>query len=294
MPASGVAWSEDIVATAHHVVERDEEIKVGLPDGTTVSATLVGRDPTTDLAALRIEAGGLTPPERAELDDVRVGNLALALGRPGQTVQATLGVVSALGKGWRTPSGGQIDRYFQNDAAMYPGFSGGPLVAASGQVLGINTSALLRGISVAVPVATVSRVVETLLEHGRVRRGFLGVGLQLVRLPEAAAAELGQETGLLLVSVESGSPAEKGGLLLGDTIVTVSSGPVRQLDDLMALLGPETVRATVTVRIVRGGQLSELSVAVGERTGRPGGDSSHQRGRKGPWGWHGGGPRRGE
>jgi S1-C subfamily serine protease len=266
LPASGIVWSADgLIVTAHHVVRRDDQIRVGLPDGETVAATLVGRDPTTDLAVLRAEASGLTPAAWAAPDELRVGHMVLALGRPGRTVQATLGIVSALGDAWRTPAGGQLDRYLQTDVVMYPGFSGGPLVDPAGKVLGLNTSALLRGVSLAVPASTVQRVVDVLLAHGRVRRGFLGVGTQPVRLPEEIAADLDQETGLLLVSVNRGGPAGKAGLVLGDTIVGLDGERVRHLDDLAALLSSDRVGAEVPVRILRGGQVQELSVVIGER-----------------------------
>jgi S1-C subfamily serine protease len=265
LPATGIVWSSDgVIVTAHHVVTEDEGIGVGLPDGQTVLAALVGRDPTTDLAVLRAEATDLTPPDWVDLESLCVGHLALALGRPGKTVQATLGIVSALGKDWRTPAGGRLDRYLQTDVVMYPGFSGGPLVDVTGQVLGLNTSALLRGISLTVPVATVRRVVETLLTHGRVRRGYLGVGIQPVRLPEALGKELGQETGLLLVQVKSSSPAEKGGLLLGDTIVALDDQPIRHHDDLLAHLTGDRVGTAVSMRIVRAGQVQDVTVAIGE------------------------------
>ena len=265
LPATGIVWSADgVVVTAHHVVTKDESIGIGLPDGQTVPATLVGRDPTTDLAVLRAEVTDLTPPQWADLESLRVGHLTLALGRPGKTVQATLGIVSALGKDWRTPAGGRLDRYLQTDVVMYPGFSGGPLVDVTGQVLGLNTSALLRGISLTVPVDTVRRVVETLLTHGRVRRGYLGVGIQPVRLPEALGEELGQETGLLLVQVKSGSPAEKGGLLLGDIIVALDGQSIRHHDDLLAYLTGDRVGTAASMRIVRAGQVQDVTVAIGE------------------------------
>jgi S1-C subfamily serine protease len=247
------------------VVESDENISVGLADGRSVAAKLVGRDPTTDLAVLRAEATGLKPPAWAEADSLRVGHLVLALGRPGKTVMATLGVVSALGESWRTPAGGLLERYLQTDVVMYPGFSGGPLVDAGGKVLGLNTSALLRGISLTVPASSLRKAVETLLTHGRVRRGYLGVGSQPVRLPSALAGQLDQETGLLLVSVEPDSPAEQGGLLLGDVIVALEGQPIRHLDDLLASLSGDRVGASVLVRIVRGGKVQELKVVVGER-----------------------------
>ncbi len=265
LPATGIVWSADgVIVTAHHVVEQDENIGVGLADGRTVRAALVGRDPTTDVAVLRAEASGLAAPAWAAADQLRVGHLVLALGRPGHTVMATLGVVSALGQSWRTPAGGQIDRYLQTDITMYPGFSGGPLVSSGGEVIGLNSSALLRGVSITVPAATLRQVVQSLLAHGHVRRGYLGIGAQPVRLPAGLAQELGQETGLLLVSVEPGSPAEAGGLVLGDTIVALAGERVRHLDELLALLGGDRIGATTPVRIVRGGKVEERTVVVGE------------------------------
>ncbi len=267
MPASGVLWSSDgLIVTTHHVVEQDKKINVGLPDGKAVVATLVGRDPTTDLALLRARASDLAPPTWTGPDTLQVGHLVLALGRPGKTVQATLGIISALGGSWRTRGGGQIDRYLQTDVVMYPGFSGGPLVNATGHVVGINTSALLRGTSLALPTTTVRRVVEDLMAHGQVRRGYLGVGTQPARLPAALAEQLGQKTGLLLVSVEPGSPAERGGLFMGDTVVALDDQPMRHPDELLAFLSGDRVGATVAVRIVRGGQLQDVQVIIGERS----------------------------
>lgn len=268
LAASGIVWSADgVIVTAHHVVQREDNLKVGLSDGRTVSATLVGRDPATDLAVLRADAQNLAPLAPAtDVQAMQVGHLVLALGRPGETVQATLGIISALGESWRTPVGGLFDHYLQTDVVMYPGFSGGPLVNAAGALLGLNTSALAQGISLTVPTATIQRVAEMLLKHGKVRRGYLGVSTQPVRLPAGLAQQVGQETGLLLVAVEPGSPAEQGGLLLGDTIVTLENSPVQQHDDLLALLGADRVGAKVSIRIVRGGQVQDLSVVVGERS----------------------------
>jgi S1-C subfamily serine protease len=265
MPASGIAWSGDLIVTAHHVVESDDNIEIGLPDGRVASAALVGRDATTDLALLRVDGATLTPPTWLEDGDLRVGQLALALGRPGRTVQATLGVISALGDGWRTGAGGQINRYLQTDVVMYAGFSGGPLVDVAGRVAGLNSSALARGVSVSLPTATVRRVVETLLAHGKVRRGYLGVSTQRIRLPGLVAEQVGQETGLLVNQVVEGSPAERAGLFLGDTIVAVAGEGVRHHDDLLARLSGDRVGAGVPFRIVRGGQVMDVTVVIGER-----------------------------
>jgi S1-C subfamily serine protease len=267
MAASGIVWSDDgLVVTANHVLKQDTGVGVGLPDGSRVKGELVGRDPSTDLALIKVAAAGLAPAPRSSTDsDLQVGHLVLALGRPGRTVQATLGIVSALGDSWRTGAGGQIDRYLQTDVVMYPGFSGGPLVSAQGQIIGLNTSALLRGVSLALPVATLERVAGTLLAHGHMRRGYLGVSTQPVRLPEAAQEELGQETGLLIVSVEVDSPAAQGGLVMGDAIVGLDGEIVRHHDDLLGLLSGERVGNKVPVRIVRGGEMRTVNVTIGEK-----------------------------
>jgi S1-C subfamily serine protease len=267
MSATGIVWSADgVIVTAHHVVTRDENLRVGLPGGETVSAALVGRDPSTDIAVLRAESGGLTVPAWLDSTALKVGQLVLALGRPGRTVQATLGVISALGDNWRTPGGGEITRYVQTDVVMYPGFSGGPLINASGEVLGLNTSALARGVSVAVPAETIRRVVETLLAHGHIRRGYLGVSAQPVRLPDALAQQLDQETGLMLIGVEEDSPASHGGLLMGDVIVALDGHAIRHMDDLQALLSGDRVGKSWPVRVMRGGALTEVAVMIGERS----------------------------
>jgi S1-C subfamily serine protease len=264
--ASGIVWAADgLIVTANHVVERDDNLRVGLPNGDRVNTSVVGRDPSTDIAVLRAEASGLTPAAWAAHDDLAVGHIVVAIGRPDASIQATLGIISALDEGWRTMAGGAIDRYVQTDVVMYPGFSGGPLVSAGGPFVGMNSSALMRGASVTLPASTLQRVVDSLVSHGKVKRGFLGVSAQPVRLPEAVASMAGQETGLLVVSVEGGSPADKGGLLLGDVLVSLETDRVRHMDDLMSALGGDRVGKRVNVRVLRGGQMIDLNVEIGER-----------------------------
>jgi S1-C subfamily serine protease len=263
LPASGIAWSEDgIIVTAHHVLERDDEIGVGLPDGTHAEAAVVGRDPSTDLAVVRLKGSRLQAPTWAQSASARVGHLVLALGRPGERALATLGVVSALGDAWRTPAGGSIDRFFQTDVVMYPGFSGGLLIDASGKGLGLNTSGLARGLSLTIPVETLRRTVEMLLKHGRVRRGYLGVGAQTVRLPESAG---GQATGLMLASVEPGSPADRAGLVLGDVLLSLDGVRLEGMEDLLNALGADRVGKSVALELLRGGQPKSVRVEIGER-----------------------------
>ncbi len=266
LAATGVIHTADgIIVTSNHVVERDENVRVGLADGSVVPAALVGRDPSTDIAVLRVNANGLTPANWDVNNQSKVGHLVLALGRPDSSVQATLGVISALGEGWRTPMGGYIDAYVQTDVTMYPGFSGGPLLNVGGYFVGLNSSALARGVSLTIPAETIARVAGTLLQHGHVKHGYLGVSAQPVRLPGNVAQSVGQETGLLLVAVEEGSPADKAGLAMGDTIVSLDGSAVRMMDDLMGLLTGDRVGKSVPVKIVRGGQIQESHVTIGER-----------------------------
>lgn len=267
LPASGFVWSADgVIVTAHHVVEQDENIEIGLADGKTATAKLVGRDPTTDIAVLRAQGAALTSRALSEIANLRVGHIVLALARPGQNVMATMGIVSALGDKWRTPMGGLYDRYVQTDVAMYPGFSGGALVDALGQVVGLNTSAVVRDTTISIPVPTLQRVVETLLSHGKVRRGYIGVRSQPVKLPEKMAQQLKQESGLLLLSVEANSPADRGGLAMGDTIVGIDNEPIRHIDQLLATLSDDRIGKVVDVSVLRGGQVQKLKVTVGEQS----------------------------
>ena len=260
LPASGVVWSSDgLVVTANHVVQRDRGLRVGLADGQELEASIIGRDPGTDLALLQAEVGGLTVPNWTSTADLKVGHLVLALGRP------HLGVVSALSDGWRTPIGGAVSRYLQTDVVMYPGFSGGPLLGAQGALWGINTSALLRGVSITLPTETVEQVVADLVEHGRIRRGFLGVAAQPVDLPAALVETLDQERGLLLVSVEPDSPAEEAGFTLGDTLVGMQGEGIQSLEDLMHQLSGDRVGSDVSAQLIRGGELIEKKVRIGER-----------------------------
>lgn len=265
LPASGILWGESgLVVTAHHVLERVEGLTVGVVGGGSYPAQLVGRDPGRDLAVLRMEMEGLDSADWTEDEGIKVGHLCLALGRPGEGIQATLGIVSALGEGWRTPMGGGIDRYLQTDVVMYPGFSGGPLVNMEGKFLGMNTSAI-RGVSLAVPYRTLERVVPMLVEHGGVRQAYLGVGVQPARLPRKLAEDLDQRTGLLVISVEPDSPADKAGITLGDTLIRLEGSSIRHLDGLLAELHADRIGKVVELEVLRGGQMAAVEVKLVER-----------------------------
>lgn len=266
IPASGIAYTSELILTADHVVEREEDIAILLPDGSQVPATIAGRDSGSDLALLRLKQAAAVAAQPAP-EDARVGQLVLALGRPSpEGIQASLGVISAVGGPVRT-GGGLLDRYLRTDATPYPGFSGGPLIDGDGRVVGVNTSGLARGASLAIPVSLAWQVADALVKHGRVRRGFLGVRSQPVALPAAQQRILGREqaSGLLLVGVEDGSPADAGGLLVGDIIVALNGQPLSDPDELAALLVGEIVGKPTPIQVLRGGQPVTVQVTIGER-----------------------------
>jgi S1-C subfamily serine protease len=263
---SGVVYAPNTVLTASHVLEREEDLTVDTLDGRTLSAEFVGRDPSTDLAVLRVEGLDVDAARPAE-GDARIGQLALAVGNPGRSdgPRASLGVVSAVGGPTRMWRGPRLERYIQTDATPYPGFSGGPLIDARGDVLGIMTTGLARGMALAVPAELAWRVAKTLEERGSVKRGYLGILSQPVRLPDGERLGLTQRGGLLVVGVEDGSPAGRGGLIIGDILATLDGQPVEDTEDLLVLLTGERVGRNVPVKVVRGGELQSLEITVGER-----------------------------
>lgn len=267
-PASGIALAADLVLTADHVVDpsREDQIKIGLPDGTEVGASVVGRDPATDVAILRVASGSLTPATAAG-QEPRTGALTVVVGRPGSQPQASLGLVTGSGGPTRTRRGGMLERFIMVDAVMYPGFSGGPLVDTEGGVLGMITSGLgFGGPAVALPWSLVSQIADTIKTHGKVARGYLGIGSQPVTLSaEAKQTSGGQERGLLVVQVAEGGPAAAAGVLQGDILVRLDGNGIANADDLQSLLGPARVGNTVTASVVRGGELRDLSLTVGSR-----------------------------
>jgi S1-C subfamily serine protease len=267
-PASGIALAADLVLTADHVVDpaREDSIRIGLPDGSEVAGSVVGRDPATDLAILRIASGSLTPAKAAASEPC-TGSLALVVGRPGAEPSASLGLITGLAGPARTRRGGMLERFIQVDAVLYPGFSGGPLVDADGAVLGMITSGLgFGGPAVAIPWALAAQLAETIGKHGKVPRGYLGVGSQPVTLsPQAKELTGGQERGLLVVQVAEGGPAAAAGFLQGDILVKLDGTAVTNADDLQGLLGPNRVGSSVSASVVRGGELRDLSLTVGTR-----------------------------
>jgi S1-C subfamily serine protease len=270
VPSSGVHWRQGIIVTAEHTVKQDEEITIGLQGGATVPATLVGRDPGTDLAVLKADNVTVPAAELTE-DKLHPGNLAMALGRsPDSGVNATMGVLSAVSGPWRTWRGGRMDQYIRLDLTLYPGSSGGPVINTQGETVGISTNNLSRIAGLAVPVTTVNRVVDELLTKGHISRGYLGVGLQPIAIPEPLTQrlKLSNPAGVIVLSVESNGPAERAGLFIGDILVKLNGKPVEDTDDVQAVLDPSFVNQPVKAAVVRAGELIEATITIGERPRR--------------------------
>lgn len=268
MPASGVMWSDDgLIVTSHHVLERDSDLRVGLPSGEMVDATLVGRDPGTDLALLRVAGVAVEAMARAE-HAAEIGTLVLAIGRPGADgAMASLGVVTTVGGEWVTTQGTRVEGFLRTDAGMLPGFSGGPLVNGSGALLGVNSSTLGRGGGLTLPHVAIAAIVESLLAHGHVRIGYLGIGTQQVELPARVVTEhqLPEREALVVVQIESGGPADEAGLVLGDVVIAADDQPTTSLEVLQAHLRGDRIGTLLHLRLLRGGVPHLLSVTIGGR-----------------------------
>jgi S1-C subfamily serine protease len=267
MPASGIVYAPDLILTADHVVEQETDITIILPDGTETSAKVAGRDAGSDLAVLKLERAAGSVAEMTK-SPARLGQIALVLARPSPDgIEASLGTVSAIGGPIRTGRGGMLERYIRTDSISYPGFSGGPLVAADGTVLGLNTSGLARGAAITIPADIAWKVAEILVKHGHIKHGYLGIRSQTVEIPNASqkALKRNQSTGLLVVGVENDSPASKGGLIVGDILVAVASEPVLHHDELFTRLSGDVAGKSTPIEILRGGQPQTLNVLIGER-----------------------------
>ena len=267
---SGFVFTPDgFILTNSHVAHGATRTDVAFPDGRRLHATLVGDDPETDLAVLRVDASAQVTAPLGDSAALRVGQVVIAIGNPlGFQSTVTAGVVSALGRSFRSVSGRLIDNVIQTDAALNPGNSGGPLLDSRGTVVGVNTAVILpaQGICFAVAVNTVQLVVGQLIAYGHVRRARIGVGGQNVSLPRLAvrAHRLIQPSGVLLTTVEAGSPAARAGLQPGDIIVAFDGQPVHGIDDLHRLLTGDRIGAATTVAAVRKAERLELSITATE------------------------------
>jgi S1-C subfamily serine protease len=259
-PSSGVIWRTGVIATAEHTLRRDEDITVTLPDGSNQAATLVGRDPGTDLAVLRVEEQGEAVSRSSTA--LQPGNLILTVGRSEDSgVNATFGILSAASGSWRTWRGGRLDQYLRLDLTMYPNSSGGAVVDAEGAAIGIATSALSRIAGLAIPASTVDRVVDEILARGHVARGYLGLGLRPVAVSD-------HQKGLIVLSVESGGPAAKAGLLVGDILVAVGGKDTTDTDEVQSALEASAVGRTINAAVLRGGEPKNIAIVIGDRPRR--------------------------
>jgi S1-C subfamily serine protease len=273
---SGFLFTPDgFILTNSHVVHNAENIMVGIPDGRRFQARLVGDDPDTDLAVIQVHAPNLQPALLGDSQRIRVGQLAIAVGNPyGFQYTVTAGVVSALGRTLRSSSGRLIDSVIQTDAALNPGNSGGPLVTSRGEVIGVNTAAILpaQGICFAIGINTAKFVVASLIKDGKVRRSSIGVGGQNVRLHRRLVRFYGLlvESGVMIVSIQPESPAKQAGLRVGDIIVGFGGTPVSGIDDLHKLLTQEKVGVSFPIAIIRGTEKIVQFVVPGEFQDRSG------------------------
>src|SRR5579863_7034474 len=267
--SSGVHWSPEVVVTAEHSLRHDDGVTVTTGTGDRLPAEVVGRDPGTDLAVLRVK--GLTIPTVSKLEDsaYRPGSLIVAIGRNKDSANAALGVISSLAGSSQTWRGGKLDQVIRLDLTLHPVASGGAVVDAAGKLIGIATPVLSRAAVFAVPNATVERVTRALLAHGRLPQGYLGAGLQPIRLPEHLTESLGVPAagGLMTVSVDQDAPAGKAGLTIGDVLLELNGQVVDRPESVRPLLG-DAVGKKIQARIMRGGKLENLEIAVAERPAR--------------------------
>jgi S1-C subfamily serine protease len=266
--SSGVVWRPGVIVTAEHALRRDEEIQITLADGRVVAATLAGRDASTDLAVLKCAEAASAIAETSDVSAIEPGSLALVVGRTRASGPvAALGAVSLVVAERRAWTGTALAPYIRLDIGVQPTAVGGAVIDPSGRIIGIATPRFARFGAIAVPAPTVNRVVDTLLQKGRIPRGYLGVGLQPVRLPDAIRKTLKRDdkTAAIVLEVEPEGPAYKAGVVIGDIFVALAGQPVTRLEDVHGQLGAESIGKSLPLKFVRGGALQEAHIVVGER-----------------------------
>ena len=258
---SGIHWRTGVIVTAEEMLEQEKDITVTLPGGRQVTTALAGRDPSTDVAVLRVAPDGLGVAEVTDASALHPGHLVLAVGNHAGAPLASFGMVAYVGGAWHSMRGGTIDSFLRLDLTLNPAGEGGALVDAQGRVLGMTVTGPRRVL--AIPTATIDRSVDQLLAKGYVGRGYLGAGLQHARLPADATGS--RRAGVLIASLDPEGPAARAGLLVGDVITAWNETPVERTRDVMRLLGPDSVGKSVELKLVRGGAPSVVKITVGER-----------------------------
>lgn len=263
-PCSGIYWREGLIVTSDENIKRSEGITITLPDGETSPITLLGRDSSTDIAIFKTEASLPIAPIDSECE-LKVGHFAIAVGRNNRGLSVAGGIISTVGGSWRSSMGGYIDRFIRLDINFYPGSGGSALVNAAGKVVGFNTTGPRRSV-LTIPAATVNRVVDRLLETGHINRGYLGLGMQPVYLPDSLVDELSLNTkqGLMVVNVETQSPAQQAGIILGDILTLIEDTPIAKLRDVRVYLEPQNVGKTIQIQLIRAGLLQDVSLTIGD------------------------------
>ncbi len=265
---SGFVFTPDgFILTNSHVVHHAKKIEVALSDGRRLAARLAGDDPDTDLAVIRIDTPNLLAAEVGDSNAIRVGQMVIAVGNPyGFQCTVTAGVVSALGRSLRSNAGRLIDNVIQTDAALNPGNSGGPLVDSRGAVIGVNTAVILpaQGICFAIGINTAKYVAGLLIRHGKIRRSYLGVGGQNISIPRHLVRQFRAPSGVLVLSVEKKSPAERAGLADGDLIIGFDEKPITSVDELHRNLTEEKIGVRIELTIIRRSERMALSVVPEE------------------------------
>ena len=271
MPSSGIQWRKGFIVTAHHTIRREEDITVVAAGGKSFKANVAGRDPSTDLAILKVSEEIALPIPSFGDGGLKLGHVVLALGRSrGSNLVASAGIVGGISGEWEPRRGGRVDQHIRLPLELYPGFSGGPLVNAQGKVVGINTRGLSRGRAVTIPLATVNRIVNELIEKGHIAKPYLGLAMQPVAVPESLRGKApgAGNSAVLVVHVEPAGPADKAGVLLGDVVVELQGKPVEDTGDIQQLLGSAKIGDTVAATVLRGGAPVKLSITLADRPTR--------------------------
>ncbi len=266
--ATGIHWRDGLLVTSCEALRQNDSFSVTLPNGQTLAANLLGSDPSTDVAVLSLPTGATLPVANlGDSQSLALGQLVITVGRSARHgLFTSLGLVSQLGGAWQSQSGGQLAQYIQVSLDLPPGSAGCPLINANGEVVGFNTFGPRRRV-LTIPAATINPVLQQLQQRGKIARGYLGLGMQAVPLPEPLQQQhgLSNTTAVMVINVEPGRAADRAGMLLGDVIVSANGEATQTVQQIQALLGPQSVGQPLTLQLLRGGQLQQVTITVDER-----------------------------